>query len=346
MSDSSIREYIGARYVPIFGRKDEDTIEWDNTDYYEPLTIVLYQGNSYTSRQFVPIGIDITNTDYWAQTGNYNAQIELYRQETQRAVETAQEASDSVAELAESIQEDYFPNFETISFKSGWVADDNFGYYVAKIPRANFKLSIKTASGSYAQGSAYNLISDPDDNSVLICDGGIDGFMMIGTEEFGSSPASTTGTTSCVLSFDNNGSIRIYNSASITGTQIRQDGGAYAIQARHPLVIDNVETSISVSENINYEIWDAIGIDNNYWYIAQSIGRAIPSIGCKLTDFQDMLHTEFPNVDWVQLGSGSDVQMYLKFMGRNIAPWKQNSQQDLLGGKLRRNFICFEPITE
>lgn len=76
------RQYIGARYVPIFGRKDEESIEWDNTGTYEPLTIVLYQGNSYTSRQYVPVGVEITNTDYWALTGNYNAQVEQYRRET------------------------------------------------------------------------------------------------------------------------------------------------------------------------------------------------------------------------------------------------------------------------
>lgn len=75
------RQYIGARYVPIFGRKGETSIEWDNSAPYEPLTIVLYQGNSYTSRQFVPAGVEITNTAYWAETGNYNAQVEQYRQE-------------------------------------------------------------------------------------------------------------------------------------------------------------------------------------------------------------------------------------------------------------------------
>ena len=77
----SVREYIGARYVPLFGRTGEDSIVWDNTGTYEPLTVVLYQGNSYTSRQYVPIGIDITNTDYWAETGSYNAQVEQYRNE-------------------------------------------------------------------------------------------------------------------------------------------------------------------------------------------------------------------------------------------------------------------------
>lgn len=75
------REYIGSRYVPIFGRKNEESIQWDNGSSYEPLTVVLYQGNSYTSRQYVPAGVDILDTQYWAETGNYNAQVEAYRNE-------------------------------------------------------------------------------------------------------------------------------------------------------------------------------------------------------------------------------------------------------------------------
>lgn len=71
----TVREYIGARYVPLFMGT------WDNTKTYEPLSIVQYQGNSYTSRQYVPTGIAITNETYWAETGNFNAQVEAYRQE-------------------------------------------------------------------------------------------------------------------------------------------------------------------------------------------------------------------------------------------------------------------------
>lgn len=69
------RQYKGMRYVPIF---DGD---WDSTKDYDPLVIVSYQGNSYTSRTFVPAGTDISNETYWALTGNYNAQVEAYRQE-------------------------------------------------------------------------------------------------------------------------------------------------------------------------------------------------------------------------------------------------------------------------
>lgn len=72
-----VRQYVGARYVPVFA----DPLEWSSTQGYAPLTVVLHEGNSYTSRQSVPVGIDINNTAYWAETGNYNAQIDAYRQE-------------------------------------------------------------------------------------------------------------------------------------------------------------------------------------------------------------------------------------------------------------------------
>lgn len=88
-----VTQYIGARYVPLFA----DPIEWDKTRAYEPLTIVLYQGNSFTTRQYTPADIDINNDAFWAETGNYNAQIELYRKEVRTLdarITAAQSAAD------------------------------------------------------------------------------------------------------------------------------------------------------------------------------------------------------------------------------------------------------------
>lgn len=70
-------QYIGTRYVPVFA----DPVEWDSTRQYEPLTIVTHQGASYTSRQYVPAGIEITNESYWVLSADYNAQVEAYRKE-------------------------------------------------------------------------------------------------------------------------------------------------------------------------------------------------------------------------------------------------------------------------
>ena len=70
------RQYIGARYVPMFA----NPVEWDNQRTFEALTIVTYMGASYTSKKRVPAGVLPTNGEYWVVTGNYNAQVEEYRQ--------------------------------------------------------------------------------------------------------------------------------------------------------------------------------------------------------------------------------------------------------------------------
>lgn len=64
-------QYIGARYVPVFA----NPLEWSPELTYEPMTIVTYNNNSYTSRVPVPAGVLPTNDAYWAMTGQFNAQL-------------------------------------------------------------------------------------------------------------------------------------------------------------------------------------------------------------------------------------------------------------------------------
>lgn len=101
---AAVTQYVGARYVPLLA----DPAEWDSERNYEPLTIVLHDGASYTSRQFVPSGIDIENEDYWALTGNYNAQVEQYRQEVRAfdgRITAAQDAADAAQATADAVTE-------------------------------------------------------------------------------------------------------------------------------------------------------------------------------------------------------------------------------------------------
>lgn len=77
------RQYVGARYVPkIMG-------EWNKALQYEALSVVTYMGNSFTSKVPVPANVEINNTDYWVNTGNYNAQVEEYRKEVLATKELA-----------------------------------------------------------------------------------------------------------------------------------------------------------------------------------------------------------------------------------------------------------------
>lgn len=66
--------YVGARYVPLIMG------DWDNTQAYEALSVVIYQGDSYISKIPVPAGAQITNTTYWVKCADYNAQWAAFQQ--------------------------------------------------------------------------------------------------------------------------------------------------------------------------------------------------------------------------------------------------------------------------
>lgn len=95
----SERQYIGARYVPQFATP----IEWNDQTSYEALTIVTYLGASYTSRKAVPAGTLPTNKEYWALTGNYNAQVEEYRQQVEQYKQLTEEVKEDVSDLAKNV---------------------------------------------------------------------------------------------------------------------------------------------------------------------------------------------------------------------------------------------------
>ena len=78
------RQYIGARYIPVFA----DPVQWDNSKEYAYLTMVQNTGETYMSKQNVPIGAPLPDisqgeesTEFWVHMSNWNAQIETYRQE-------------------------------------------------------------------------------------------------------------------------------------------------------------------------------------------------------------------------------------------------------------------------
>ena len=147
-------QYIGARYVPKFANQSE----WDSAIEYEPLTIVQYQGNSYTSKQYVPIGIDIKNTDYWANTGNYNAQIEQYRQE----VERFKEETEKRILFFPSVQE-----MKAYDFEVGWMAQTS-GYRTPGIGSGLYLITSDAADGftkiALDNGLTASLIYDSEIN--------------------------------------------------------------------------------------------------------------------------------------------------------------------------------------
>lgn len=109
MSGLINKQYVGARYVPkVMG-------EWNKALQYEALSIVTHLGNSFTSKVPVPPNIDISNETYWVNTGNYNAQVEAYRQETAQLenrlnneiVDRKNDSKDNILWIGDSYSQNY-----------------------------------------------------------------------------------------------------------------------------------------------------------------------------------------------------------------------------------------------
>ena len=86
--------YIGMRYVPLFDGT------YNSEKVYEPLTVVEYNNSSYTSKRQVPAGILPTNTEYWARSGDFNAQYNELDGRITTAQNTANSANTAAANAA------------------------------------------------------------------------------------------------------------------------------------------------------------------------------------------------------------------------------------------------------
>lgn len=94
----AVRQYIGARYVPLYAG------DWDATKNYEPLTIVTdANGNSFTSLRDVPAGTPLTDRTYWIQTSSFSGAME----QLQRRMSAAEDDIDNL-ETFKTFAEDRF----------------------------------------------------------------------------------------------------------------------------------------------------------------------------------------------------------------------------------------------
>lgn len=158
-------EYTGMRYVPVFA----DPPEWSSANSYEPLEIVIHEGNSYTSKTFVPVGIGISNSAYWALTGNYNAQVEQYRQEvlafdgriTKNTNDIAKNANDiaAVKTVADNLESHVGTEFIVIG--DSWSDTDPATTTYVKWP-LTFQKHTRMNIHNYARNGASVVGSTPD----------------------------------------------------------------------------------------------------------------------------------------------------------------------------------------
>lgn len=288
------KQYIGARYVPIFGRKGEDSIEWDNTGTYEPLTIVLYQGNSFTSRQYVPIGIDINNQAYWAETGNYNAQVEQYRREVMRISDAL--PIDEFDE--EHTVKDYVDNFFDVETRNAVDisidTDDesNSVYILAKIKREQATPFFAYNTTDYADTTVFDYVKTLDRAILSAC-------CLHGPTVYNDSILTQGPILSdyyfMIFGFDENNDPKWEVDATRTKTaqDLISSGYKIGFPAWFPLVTNNAKFNISSIDDdsdrfdtlVNYKHTRTMfGYDDDYFYIVIIEGRLVFSPGATVDE--------------------------------------------------------------
>ncbi len=78
VSNMAIKKYIGARYAPQFMGA------WDKASEYAALSVVYTNDQSYVSRKTVPANTEITNTEFWIKSADWNAQVMQYNQNVEQ----------------------------------------------------------------------------------------------------------------------------------------------------------------------------------------------------------------------------------------------------------------------
>ncbi len=199
------RQYIGARYVPIFFENpNTGDSTWLSGVAYEVLTIVTFAGNSYTSKKPVPAGIGAPNAnpEYWVSTGNYNAQIDEVRQE----VATVRDDLETLEETADT-------NFSRIFDKKYIFIADSYGNYANEnnrnmIAEACYLLGItdyydfhRGSAGFHRTGELNFLRVLSDNDSVITDKTVITDIFVLGGANDQLTDASETAITSGMASF-------------------------------------------------------------------------------------------------------------------------------------------------
>ena len=113
----AIKKYIGARYAPKFMGA------WDKTSEYAALSVVYTNEQSYVSRKTVPANTEITNTEFWIKSADWNAQVTQYNKNVEQYNQNVERYNQNVETYQAAVDQFYADTLHSYDTKAEMVAD-------------------------------------------------------------------------------------------------------------------------------------------------------------------------------------------------------------------------------
>ena len=115
----ALKKYIGARYTPKFMGA------WDAQTVYAALSVVYANEQSYVSRKTVPAGTELTNTEYWVKSADWNAQVTEYNRNVENYNRHVEEYNKNVIAYEQAVNTFYADTLHSYDNKAAMVADQD-----------------------------------------------------------------------------------------------------------------------------------------------------------------------------------------------------------------------------
>ena len=113
----ALKKFIGARYAPEFAGA------WSNTKQYAALSVVYADNRSYVSRKTVPAGTPISNTEFWIQSSDWNAQVAEYNLKVEGYNANVEKYNKNVQDYSAAVSGFYADTLHSFDTKADMQAD-------------------------------------------------------------------------------------------------------------------------------------------------------------------------------------------------------------------------------
>ena len=154
----ALKKFIGARYAPEFAGA------WSNAKQYAALSVVYADNRSYVSRKTVPAGTPITNTEFWIQSSDWNAQVAEYNLKVEGYNANVEQYNRNVQDYSAAVSGFYADTLHSFDTKADMQADRTLALGETLLTCGDKKIG----DGG---GSFYQVVSETSVTAVALDNG-------------------------------------------------------------------------------------------------------------------------------------------------------------------------------